>query len=160
MPVIARDDADSQEWHALDAEAVIARLESGRRYGLAQDEVQRRLARFGPNKLPPRRQRPWWMRILLQFHNVLIYVMLTAAFITASLGHLIDTGVLLAAVLVNAAIGYIQEGKAEQALDAIRNMLSPHSIVIRNGETMTVPAEQLVPGDIVLLASRDKVPAD
>ncbi len=96
----------------------------------------------------------------MQFHNALIYIMLAAAATTAFLGDLVDTGVLLAAVLVNAIIGFIQEGRAEQAMDAIRHMLSLRTSVIRNGVRIEIEAEALVPGDLVLLASGDKVPAD
>src|SRR5690606_32612139 len=97
---------------------------------------------------------------LRQFHNVLIYVMLVAAAITAALAHWVDTAVLMSAVIVNACIGFIQEGKAEEALDAIRDMLSLRATVIRGGERIEIPADDVVPGDLVLLASGDKVPAD
>ena len=95
-----------------------------------------------------------------QFHNVLLYIMMAAALVTALLGHWVDTAVILAAVLINVVIGFIQEGKAENALDAIRNLLSPHALVMRDGERREIDADQLVPGDIVLVASGDKVPAD
>jgi magnesium-transporting ATPase (P-type) len=97
---------------------------------------------------------------LLQFHNVLIYVLLGAAGVTAALGHGVDTAVILGVVVINALIGFIQEGKAEKSLDAIRNMLSLHAMVMRDGRRSEIAAEELVPGDIVLLASGDKVPAD
>ncbi len=100
------------------------------------------------------------MRLLLQFHNVLIYVLLGAAVVTATLGHAVDTAVILGVVLINALIGFIQEGKAEKSLDAIRKMLSLHAVVLRDGRPQEIAAEDLVPGDIVLLASGDKVPAD
>ncbi|MDO9466670.1 MAG: cation-transporting P-type ATPase, partial [Thiobacillus sp.] len=99
-------------------------------------------------------------RLLLQFHNVLIYVLLAAGVITALLGHWLDSGVIFGVVVINAVIGFIQEGRAEEALDAIRDMLSPHAIVTRAGERHEIPAEDLVPGDIVHLASGDRVPAD
>ncbi len=147
-------------WHHMHSDAVLAQLGSDARRGLSATEAGQRLLLHGPNELPAPRKRPPWLRFLLQFHNVLIYVMLAAAAITAFLQHWIDTGVLLAAVLINAIIGHIQEGKAEDALDAIRNMLSPRTLVLRNGERAEIPAKQLVPGDIVTLASGDKVPAD
>jgi len=146
--------------HSMEAEAVIQYLDTDLHRGLENDDAQRRLALAGPNRLPPPQKRAWWRRFLLQFHNVLIYVMLGAAAITAMLGHWIDTGVLLAAVVVNAVIGFLQEGKAEQALDAIRSMLSLRTPAIRGGVRVELPAEDLVPGDIVVLASGDKVPAD
>jgi len=146
-------------WHALDvAEALAARQSSAE--GLVSTEAARRLAQFGPNRLtPPQRHGPL-MRFLLQFHNVLIYVLLGAATVTALLGHWVDTGVILGVVLINALIGFIQEGKAEKSLDAIRNMLSLSATVVRDGRRQELAAEALVPGDIVLLASGDKVPAD
>ncbi|MFA7096449.1 MAG: cation-transporting P-type ATPase [Gammaproteobacteria bacterium] len=148
------------EWHTLSIEETVDRLGTDRRRGLSAAEAADRLARFGHNRLPPPPRRPAWLRLAYQFHNVLIYVMLGAAVITLLLGHFVDTAVLLTAVIVNAAIGFIQEGKAEQALDAIRRMLSLRATVIRNGERMEIPAEELVPGDLVVLASGDKVPAD
>ncbi|MBF6648197.1 cation-transporting P-type ATPase [Methylobacter sp. BlB1] len=153
-------DKQTLDWHGLDAGEAIERLHSDRHRGLSSQEVRQRLKRFGRNRLPPPRKRPAWLRFLLQFHNVLIYVMLAAAGITALLGDWVDTGVLLGAVFINAIIGFIQEGKAEQAMDAIRGMLSLHTIVIRDGGRIEIEAQNLVPGDIVTLASGDKVPAD
>ena len=146
-------------WHSFDAKEALERVGAERR-GLASAEAQLRLARHGYNRLPPRPRRPAWLRFLLQFHNVLIYVMLAAAAIVAVLGDWIDTGVLLAAVIINACIGFVQEGKAEQALDAIRDMLSLRTTVLRDGRRLEIAADGVVPGDIVVLASGDKVPAD
>jgi magnesium-transporting ATPase (P-type) len=100
------------------------------------------------------------VRFLVQFNNVLILVLIGASLITALLGHWIDTGVILLVVLANAVIGFVQEGKAEQALDAIRKMISPQASVLREGHRLTVAAEDLVPGDIVILDAGDRVPAD
>ena len=155
-----RPTAGHAAWHALDADDALARLGADRRRGLSPEEAARRLAQHGANRLPPPPRRPGWLRFLLQFHNVLIYVMLVAAAIVLALGDWIDAGVLLAAVLVNALIGFIQEGKAEQALDAIRGMLSARTTVLRGAGRLELPAERVVPGDIVVLASGDKVPAD
>jgi calcium-translocating P-type ATPase len=128
--------------------------------GLTTDEAARRLARHGPNRLPAARTRGPALRFLLQFNNVLIYVLLGAAIVTAALGHLIDTGVILAVVIANAVIGFIQEGRAEAAMSAIRDMLAPRAAVLRDGRRQTVDGAALVPGDIVLLEAGDKVPAD
>ncbi|EXU81883.1 carbonate dehydratase [Comamonas aquatica DA1877] len=146
-------------WHAQPAEQALAALDS-RPQGLTAAQAAQRLAQHGPNRLQAAPRRSAWLRLLLQFHNVLLYVMLAAAVVTAFLGHWVDTGVLLAAVLVNAAIGFVQEGKAESALDAIRAMLSPHAVVLRDGQRQEIDAADLVPGDVVLLASGDRVPAD
>ncbi len=150
---------DASAWHALEAETVLAELDSDPQ-GLGQDEAARRRQRYGPNRLrPPQKQGPL-MRFLAQFHNVLIYVLLAAGVMTLALAHWVDAGVIFAVVLLNALIGFIQEGKAEKALDAIRHML-PHSAAVRReGRFVTLPAEQLVPGDIVALQSGDRVPAD
>ncbi len=146
-------------WHALSTGDVQQQLQS-EPAGLGDAEVQRRRALHGPNRLAPPRRRGPLLRFVLQFHNILLYVMLGAAAITALLGHWVDTGVLLAAVVVNAIIGFIQEGKAESALEAIRSMLSPHATVLRGGRRLDIDAAELVPGDRVLLASGDRVPAD
>jgi magnesium-transporting ATPase (P-type) len=146
-------------WHAATPAQVLARLDSGR-YGLSQSEATARLARYGANRLPTPRRRAAWQRLLLQFHNVIIYVLLAAGIITALLGHLVDAGVIFGVVLINAAIGFVQEGKAESAIAAIRQMLSLSAHVLRDRRRVAVPAEDLVPGDVVLLESGDKVPAD
>ncbi len=148
-----------QLWHNISVEAVFSSLQS-RNDGLSEAEVQKRLKSYGFNRLPESKRRSVWVRFLLHFHNILIYVLLGAALVTALLDHLIDTLVILAVVVANAIIGFIQEGKAESAMSAIRQMLSPHASVMRGGERCTIEAGGLVPGDIVLLEAGDKVPAD
>ena len=129
-------------------------------HGLDSSEIARRLETYGPNCLPEPPGRSPVMRFLAQFHSVLIYVLIGAAMVTAALAHWVDAGVILAVVLVNAVIGYVQEGRAEDALDAIRGMLAPHSAVLRDGRRVSVDAAELVPGDIVLIQAGDRVPAD
>ncbi|MBP5057093.1 cation-transporting P-type ATPase [Pseudomonas chlororaphis] len=146
-------------WQALRVEEVEQLLQTGPE-GLADAEAANRLGQYGPNKLIPPKRRGPLLRFLAQFHNILLYVMIAAALITALLEHWIDTGVLLAAVVINAVIGFIQEGKAESALHAIRAMLAPHAMVMRNGSPREIDASELVPGDLVLLSSGDRVPAD
>jgi len=146
-------------WHHLAADEALAAQQSGHA-GLTAAEAARRLASYGPNRLTPPSRRWPLMRFLLQFHNVLIYVLLAAAAVTALLAHWVDTAVIVGVVVINAIIGFIQEGKAEQAMEAIRRMLSPEATVLREGRRHVVAAETLVPGDIVLLQSGDKVPAD
>ncbi|EKE67428.1 cation-translocating P-type ATPase, partial [Celeribacter baekdonensis] len=128
--------------------------------GLSTEEAARRLSEYGANRLPEPPKPSPVLRFLAHFHNVLIYVLLGAAVVTAALQHWIDTGVILAVVIVNAVIGYIQEGRAEQAMAAIRGMLAPHSAVLRDGKRVSVDAADLVPGDIVLVEAGDRVPAD
>jgi magnesium-transporting ATPase (P-type) len=100
------------------------------------------------------------MKFLGQFNNILVYVLLGAGFIKLMLGVWIDASIILGVVVINALLGFIQEGKAEKALDSIRNMLSAEARTLRGGQTRMIASEQLVPGDIVLLESGDKVPAD
>jgi magnesium-transporting ATPase (P-type) len=146
-------------WHALHLEEAFRKV-AGRVEGLTEAEASQRLAQFGPNRLRPPRRRGPIERFLLQFHNVLIYVLLAAGVTTVFLGHYVDAGVIFGVVVINAVIGFIQEGKAEKALAAIRNMLSLQATVLRDGRRVVVPAETLVPGDVVHLQSGDKVPAD
>ncbi len=128
--------------------------------GLTAAEAARRLAIHGPNRLPAGTSRGPLRRLLAQFNNVLIYVLLGAAVVTAGLQHWIDTAVILAVVIANALIGFIQEGKAEEAMAAIRQMLAPRAAVLRGGARVTIDGADLVPGDIVLLEAGDKVPGD
>ncbi|HWM47645.1 MAG TPA: HAD-IC family P-type ATPase [Xanthobacteraceae bacterium] len=148
-----------EPWHARDAKAVLAALGSGPE-GLPVEEAARRLESFGPNRLPEGPRQSALTRFALQFHNLLIYVLLAAAALAAATGHVTDALVVLAVVFINAIIGFIQEGRAEQALDAIRQMIDPHASVIRDGLRMTVAAQEVVPGDIVVLEAGDRVPAD
>jgi len=146
-------------WHSVLTDSVLKDLQASTT-GLSHEEAEDRLKRYGANRLPEAARRSNLMRFLLQFHNILIYVLIGCAVVTAALDHWIDTGGILMVVVSNAIIGYIQEGKAEKAMDAIRHMLAPHANVIRGGERISIEGDQLVPGDIVLLEAGDKVPAD
>ena len=152
-------DQSQKSWHTLSTENSLEVLKAPAS-GLSHTEATERLAEYGPNRLPEDARRSGFMRFLLQFHNILIYVLIGSAVITAALGHWIDTGVILAVVVANAVIGFIQEGKAEKAMDAIRHMLAPRANVLRDGERHSIEGDKLVPGDIVLLEAGDKVPAD
>jgi magnesium-transporting ATPase (P-type) len=146
-------------WHALGVESTFAQLDAGED-GLTSQQATHRLDQYGPNRLQPPRPKHPIARFAEQFNNVLIYVLLSAAIVTGALGHWVDTAVIVGVVVINALIGFLQEGKAERALDAIRNMLSVQALALRDGRRITIPAEDLVPGDVVLLHSGDKVPAD
>ena len=149
----------TEAWHAIPPEEALKRLETGRD-GLSAEEAAERLARHGPNRLTPPAGRSALWRFAAQFNNILILVLIAAAAVSALLGEIVDAVVIVGVVVINAAIGFIQEGKAEQALNAIRSMLSLNAAVVRDGRRMTIPAEDLVPGDLVHLASGDRVPAD
>src|SRR5208283_1262045 len=128
--------------------------------GLEAEEAARRLTTYGPNRLPQGKKRGPLMRFLAQFNNVLVYVLLTAGFVKLMLSLWLDASIIFAVVILNSLLGFLQEGRAEKALDSIRNMLSAEARTLRGGETRLIPAEDLAPGDIVLLESGDKIPAD
>jgi Ca2+-transporting ATPase len=150
----------SHHWHHLPVGEVAQLLETDPERGLDHFETKHRRQRFGANALTPRKGRSPLMRFLLQFHNPLIYILLAAAGIKLAMGGFVDAGVILAVVLVNAWIGYLQEAKAERAIEALAKSLVTETNVVRAGKTARVPSTELVPGDVVLLASGDKVPAD
>jgi magnesium-transporting ATPase (P-type) len=128
--------------------------------GLTAEEVEQRLERFGPNRLAPPKRMPWWRRVLAQFDDTLIYILLVAAAFKAILADWVDFSVILGVAVINAIIGLVQEGRAERALDAIKNMLSVRAHVVRSGSVTDADADGLVPGDIVRLHPGDRVPAD
>jgi len=139
---------------------VTGRLATNTGKGLDAAEAASRLQKYGPNQLPEGKKRGPLMRFLSQLNNVLVYVLLAAGFTKLMLNLWVDAAIILGVVVLNALLGFIQEGKAEKALESIRNMLSAEARTLRGGETQMIPAEGLVPGDIVLLESGDKIPAD
>jgi magnesium-transporting ATPase (P-type) len=147
-------------WHAMSVDEVVKRLATDCQKGLDAAEAAKRLQTYGPNRLPEGKRRGPLMRFLSQFNNVLIYVLLGAGFIKLMLDFWVDASIIFGVVIINALLGFIQEGRAEKALESIRNMLSAEARTVRGIETRMIPAEQLVPGDLVLLESGDKIPAD
>src|SRR5215469_6954999 len=147
-------------WHAISSDEVLRQLGANPRSRQDSEEISRRLGKYGSNKLPEGRKQGPLMRFLKQFDNILVYVLLGAGFIKLMVGLWLDASIILGVVIINALLGFIQEGKAEKALDSIRNMLSAEARALRDGETRMVPAEDLVPGDVVLLESGDRIPAD
>ncbi|MDZ7662956.1 cation-transporting P-type ATPase [Thiohalophilus sp.] len=165
---MAKHDTDPQRhntgsatpnYHALASQEVFERLASTEE-GLDEADAQQRREQYGLNQLQTQQAEPAWRRLLRQFNNVLIYVLLGAGVITLLLGHWIDSGVIFGVVVINALIGFVQEGKAQKALAAIQQLLTRQARVRREGQIKTVDATRLVPGDVVLLQSGDKVPAD
>src|SRR5262249_7707082 len=151
---------DGTAWHAMATDEVIKHLSTAAGKGLAAAEAANRLHKYGPNRLPEGRKRGPLMRFLSQLNNVLVYVLLGAGFTKLMLDLWLDAGIIFGVVILNALLGFVQEGKAEKALESIRSMLSPEARTLRGGEARMIPAEELVPGDIVLLESGDKIPAD
>lgn len=150
---------EQARWHAQEADDVLASLQSGRN-GLNDAEAAARLKEHGPNTLPAAPERHPLTRLLAQFHNTLIYVLLAAAGAAAVLDHAVDAAVIVAVVMINAVVGFLQEGKAERALAAMRRLVSPRANVLREGRRLSVSVAELIPGDVVLLEAGDRVPAD
>jgi calcium-translocating P-type ATPase len=147
------------DWHRLEVDAALERLKVDRG-GLSSEQAAARLSQYGANRLPEGKRRSIWRRLAAQLNNLLIYILIAASAVTALMQHWVDAGVILAVVVIQTAIGFLQEGKAEQALAAIRHMLAPKATVWRDGRRQTVAGESLVPGDMVLLEAGDRVPAD
>ena len=151
---------EARDWHALAADKVVEQLSTDPANGLAAAEAARRLAKYGPNRLPEGKTQSPFMRFLMQFNNVLVYVLIGAGVLKLFLGLWLDASIILGVVFLNSLLGFLQEGKAADALKAISNMLSSEARTVRDGEQRMIAADTLVPGDVVLLESGDKVPAD
>lgn len=152
-------EGEQPAWHARAISDTLRDLEA-KPDGITAGEAETKLAHYGPNVLPTAAGTKPLQRLLAQFDNLLIYVLIGAAVISALLGHVIDASVILVVVILNAVIGFVQEGRAEQAIEAIRGMISPRASVLREGRRITLPAAEVVPGDILLLAAGDRVTAD
>src|SRR5579862_7348109 len=137
----ANVEGESVAWHAIPADEVARRLNTDSTQGLNAGETSQRLAEYGPNKLSEGRRQGPLMRLLRQCNNILIYVLLAAGFVKLMVGLWLDAAIILGVVVINALLGFLQEGKAEKALDAIRNMLSGEARTVRDGQTRIVPSE-------------------
>ena len=151
-------DHESSFW-SQPVEQVLGELESDRG-GLSATQAVQRLRLHGPNELPTAAPEPLWKRIARQFDNILIYILLISGGLKAILGDWVDVVVIVAVTIINAAIGFIQEGKAEGALSAIRTMLAPTATALRDGQWVNLAASDLVPGDVVRVRSGDLIPGD
>ncbi len=149
-----------QHPHCLPVPEVLRLLGSDVEHGLTPSAAANRYKRYGPNVLRPKRRGSPLLRLLLQFHHPLIYILLVTALITSALQEWVDSEVILGVVIVNAIIGFVQESRAERTIESLKNMLAPSAVVLRGGTRVVVPAAELVPGDIVFLHAGDKVPAD
>lgn len=151
---------ETTAFHCLDVDGVVAVLDTDARCGLTHDAAQARLAQFGPNLITGLQGPRLWKVLLGQFHNPLIYVLLGSAAVTLVIGHAVDAAVILAVVLVNAAVGFIQEWRAGVALAALAELTTTTACVIRSAQPHRLPSDQVVPGDVVVLEAGDRVPAD
>jgi len=154
------DTTTSHPWHSQTGEVAARHLAVDPSTGLTAAEAGRRLKQYGPNRMAERQRRSEWLRFLLQFHQPLVYLLLVSSVVTAGLGKWVDSAVIFGVVLANAIIGYIQEARAEKAINALTRMVLTEATVRRDGEQMRIPSADLVPGDVVLLQSGDRVPAD
>lgn len=146
--------------HAQSPADVAATLKTSLDSGLSIEAANQRLAEYGPNALPAQPRRTLAQRLWPQFANALIVFLLAGAVMAAAMGHWVDAGVIVLVVLVNAIVGVLQEGKAEAAMEALRDMLSPYARVVRDGAQQVVDVAKLVPGDLVMIEAGDRVPAD
>jgi Ca2+-transporting ATPase len=151
---------ENQSWHATDSKLVLERLRSDPFRGLSPDEVKRRLTEFGHNELRKEEKISPSALFLNQFKNLLIIILLVAVVLSILVGEVLDAAMIGAIVILSALLGFFQEYKAEQALEALKKMLSPTITVLRDGKEEDVPSKSLVPGDILLLEAGDKIPAD
>jgi Ca2+-transporting ATPase len=147
-------------WHALEASEVVQALRTDPKRGLDSQQAAKRISTFGMNVLAEAPRPSIWKRILDQFNNFIVLVLIAAAVVSALLGDYIEAIAIMAIVLLNAALGVIQEQRAEEALAALRKLAAPEAQAVRDGHRQTVPAPELVPGDIVLLEAGNYVPAD
>lgn len=148
------------EWHTLEASAVVEALTSDREEGLSQPEARARLAQYGPNELPEAPPASPWALLLAQFSSLIIWVLIGAAVISGLLGEWVDAGAIVAIVLLNAVLGFVQEYRAERSLAALRKLSVAFAHVIRGGRLASLPARELVPGDLVQIEAGDQIPAD
>ncbi|HMK08389.1 MAG TPA: cation-translocating P-type ATPase [Anaerolineales bacterium] len=150
----------SRAWHATELNAVAAALGTSPDSGLTQAEAERRLAEHGPNELKEAPRPTFFQMLLSQFNNFIVLLLIGAAVVSIALGDYLEGGAILAIVILNALLGVFQERRAEEALAALRRLAAPEAQVVREAHRRSVPARQLVPGDIVLLEAGNYVPAD
>jgi P-type Ca2+ transporter type 2C len=149
----------NKAWHNLDYNEVLEKIESTPN-GLSSEEVKKRLARYGYNEIPEVGKKHWLFIFLKQYNSLLIWVLFIAAVISWTTGHFADVYIILAVILINTMIGFVQELKAESAVSSLKSMLVAKAKVIRDGEKTTIKARELVPGDIIILEEGDSIPAD
>lgn len=149
-----------QDWHLRTSEETVQYLESDESKGLTQPEAEKRLEKYGLNELVDKGQKPWWKILIDQFKGMMVIILFVSALISVFLHEYVDAIVILAIVILNAILGYVQESKAEKAMAALKKMAVPVVRVRRDGHVREIPAAQLVPGDVLLLEAGNSVPAD
>ncbi|MHA4111726.1 cation-translocating P-type ATPase [Bacillus cereus] len=147
-------------WYSKTKDQILIDLETNEQHGLTDEIVSERLKQYGSNELATKQKRTLWQRIFAQINDVLVYVLIIAALISAFVGEWADASIIALVVVLNAVIGVVQESKAEQALEALKKMATPKAIVKRNGELKEIPSEHVVPGDIVMLDAGRYIPCD
>ncbi|MTI79791.1 MAG: calcium-transporting P-type ATPase, PMR1-type [Firmicutes bacterium] len=147
-------------WHVLNGQDVLNKLDSSTEKGLDEREAKVRLKHFGSNQLVAAAKKPPWAMFLDQFKDFMVLVLIAATIVSGFLHEWADAITIMIIVVVNAVLGFVQEYRAEKSMEALKQLTAPEALVIRNGQEKRVPAAELVPGDVVLLESGDKVPAD
>ena len=149
-----------QNWHSIDLKEVVEIFESDFDDGLGTLAIKHKEEFFGKNILKHKKETSKLQKFFMQFHNALIYILMGAVIVTGYLGEWIDSGVIFGVVIINVIVGFVQEVKAEEAIESLKNMMTTETIVIRDGKKINISSVDVVPGDIVLLESGFKVPAD
>jgi len=147
-------------WHAIDADAVVKELQADLHQGLAPTEAASRLSRYGPNELMHEEKASPWTLFFNQFKNVLIVILIVATLLSAAVGEYADAAIILVIIVFCAVLGFVQEYRAERALDALKGMLTPMITVLRGGRELEVASKELVPGDVLVIEAGDRIPAD
>jgi len=147
-------------WHVLPPQDAIRTLQTNPEHGLSAAEVTKRIEQYGKNELAEAPRPTFWQRLLAQFNNFVIYILIFATIVSALLGDTLEAVVIAAIVVLNAILGVVQEGRAEKALEALKKLAAPNAKVRRDGHTQSIPAADLVPGDVVLIEAGDYIPAD
>ena len=151
--------SQSKSWHALSPEETLKELNVSER-GLSQSEAQKRLAQYGSNELQKEKRSSRIRMFLEQFTDVLIVILIIATALSVAIGEIVDAIVIIAIVLATAILGFVEEFRSEKAVEALKKMTAPTAVVLRDGKEVKIQSTEIVPGDIILLHTGDKIPAD
>src|SRR5688572_6278436 len=150
----------SPTWHSLDVNSAIKELQVEPGRGLESQEVASRLAQYGANELTHEEKASPWVLFFNQFKNILMIILIVATVLSAFVGEYVDAIIIGVIIVFCAVLGFVQEYRAERALDALKSMLTPMITVLRGGQELEVASKDLVPGDVLVLEAGDKIPAD